>query len=46
MPETVSEGWVGTSDVIFGSLASNGFDTMTDSGVEFVMCASALTAQM
>ena len=31
---------------VFGSLADQGMQTMTDGGVEFVLCASALTAQM
>jgi len=35
-----------TGEVVFGTLSSLGFDTMTDGGVEFVLCASALTAQM
>ena len=34
------------TDIVFGSLADQGMETMTDGGVEFVLCASALTAQM
>lgn len=33
-------------DVVFGTLPENGLQTMTRHGVEFVLCASALTAQM
>lgn len=32
--------------IIFGTLTARGMDTMTEGGVEFVLCASALTAQM
>lgn len=32
--------------IVFGSLADQGMETMTEGGVEFVLCASALTAQM
>jgi hypothetical protein len=35
-----------TNEVVFSSLATNGFTTMTEGGAEFVLCASALTAQM
>lgn len=35
-----------TSQIVFGSLADQGMQTMTEGGVEFVLCASALTAQM
>lgn len=31
---------------VFATLPELGFETMTDGGVEFVLCASALTAQM
>ena len=34
------------TEIVFGSLADQGMQTMTDGGVEFVLCASALTAQM
>ncbi|MGY3129150.1 intracellular sulfur oxidation DsrE/DsrF family protein [Agrococcus sp. UYP33] len=34
------------AQIVFGSLADQGMKTMTDGGVEFVLCASALTAQM
>lgn len=34
------------TDIVFGSLADQGMQTMTEGGVEFVLCASALTAQM
>lgn len=34
------------AEVIFGSLVDQGMETMTEGGVEFVLCASALTAQM
>lgn len=33
-------------DVVFGTLPENGLQTMTRHGVEFALCASALTAQM
>lgn len=33
-------------EIVFASLADMGFQTMTDGGVEFVLCSSALTAQM
>lgn len=32
--------------IVFGLLSEQGMDTMTEGGVEFVLCASALTAQM
>ncbi|WP_166789376.1 hypothetical protein [Cryobacterium sp. TMS1-20-1] len=32
--------------LIFGTLPAGGLNTMTPDGVEFVLCASALTAQM
>lgn len=32
--------------IVFASLTDQGMETMTDGGVEFVLCASALTAQM
>lgn len=32
--------------VVLATLSSMEFETMTDAGVEFVLCASALTAQM
>jgi hypothetical protein len=32
--------------VVLATLSSMEFETMTDGGVEFVLCASALTAQM
>lgn len=35
-----------TSQIVFGSLADQDMQTMTEGGVEFVLCASALTAQM
>lgn len=34
------------ADIVFATLPVHGFDTMTCDGVEFVLCASALTAQM
>lgn len=34
------------ADVVFATLSVMEFETMTESGVEFVLCASALTAQM
>jgi hypothetical protein len=34
------------AEIVFGSLADQGMQTMTEGGVEFVLCASALTAQM
>jgi hypothetical protein len=34
------------AQIVFGSLADQGMQTMTEGGVEFVLCASALTAQM
>ncbi|WP_313535468.1 hypothetical protein [Arsenicicoccus bolidensis] len=34
------------AEVVFATLDSMEFETMTDGGVEFVLCASALTAQM
>lgn len=33
-------------DVIFSTLPEQGLQTMTEDGVEFAMCPSALTAQM
>jgi hypothetical protein len=33
-------------EILFATLPESGFDTMTHDGVEFVLCASALTAQM
>ena len=35
-----------TASVLFDTLPDRGLDTMTPQGVEFVLCASALTAQM
>ena len=35
-----------STQIVFRSLADQGMRTMTDGGVEFVLCASALTAQM
>ncbi|TDX79072.1 hypothetical protein EDF35_2301 [Rathayibacter sp. PhB151] len=35
-----------TSRIVFGSLTEQGMQTMTEGGVEFVLCVSALTAQM
>lgn len=35
-----------STEIVFGSLADQGMETMTEGGVEFVLCASALTAQM
>ncbi len=32
--------------VVLATLSEMDFETMTDGGVEFVLCASALTAQM
>jgi len=32
--------------VVLATLSAMEFETMTDGGVEFVLCASALTAQM
>ncbi|WP_410611086.1 hypothetical protein [Amycolatopsis sp. lyj-109] len=32
--------------IVFSTLPETGFETMTEGGVEFVLCASALTAQM
>lgn len=32
--------------VVFSTLDELGFDTMTNDGVEFVLCGSALTGQM
>lgn len=37
---------VPAADVIFEALPSLGMDRMTAGGVEFVICASALTAQV
>ena len=37
---------VAPAEVVFGTLSALEFATMTDGGVEFVLCASALTAQM
>lgn len=37
---------VASAEVVFGTLSALKFETMTDGGVEFVLCASALTAQM
>lgn len=34
------------AEIVFGSLTDHGMQTMTEGGVEFVLCASALTAQM
>ncbi|SMQ58088.1 hypothetical protein SAMN06295909_0102 [Plantibacter sp. VKM Ac-1784] len=34
------------TEIVFGSLADQGMQTMTEGGIEFVLCASALTAQM
>lgn len=34
------------SDLIFGTLPERGLETMTEDGIEFVICPSALTAQM
>lgn len=35
-----------SAEIVFGSLVDQGMETMTEGGVEFVLCASALTAQM
>ena len=32
--------------IVFGTPSDQGMRTMTESGIEFVLCASALTAQM
>lgn len=42
MAEVVEE----AAGVVLATLSSMEFETMTDGGVEFVLCASALTAQM
>ena len=34
------------AEVVLSTLSSLEFETMTEGGVEFVLCASALTAQM
>lgn len=34
------------SGVVLSTLSDMDFETMTEGGVEFVLCASALTAQM
>jgi hypothetical protein len=46
MPEAVIEAPVAAEDVVFTTLPEMDFETMTEGGVEFVLCASALTAQM
>lgn len=46
MSEAVCETVVDSHEVIFTTLPENGFETMTEDGVEFTLCASALTAQM
>ncbi|WP_433062370.1 hypothetical protein [Dactylosporangium sp. CS-033363] len=47
MPEqTVEAAETTAEDVVFATLPETGFETMTEGGVEFVLCASALTAQM
>lgn len=43
---TVAPTVASAESIVFGSLTSQGMETMTDGGVEFVLCASALTAQM
>lgn len=35
-----------SAEIVFCSLTDQGMQTMTEGGVEFVLCASALTAQM
>jgi hypothetical protein len=35
-----------TKTIVFGLLTDQGMEMMTEGGVEFVLCASALTAQM
>jgi hypothetical protein len=37
---------VRAAEIVFATLPSLGMDRMTAGGVEFVMCASALTAQV
>ena len=34
------------ADIVFATLPDLGFDRMTECKVEFVLCASALTAQV
>lgn len=34
------------ADIVFATLPDLGFDRMTEGKVEFVLCASALTAQV
>ncbi len=34
------------AEIVFSSLTDQGMQTMTEGGAEFVLCASALTAQM
>jgi hypothetical protein len=39
-------GTPGVLGIVFDTLPDLGMDRMTDGGVEFVLCASALTAQV
>ena len=41
-----SELEVSAADVVFDTLPALGMDRMTDGRVEFVLCVSALTAQV
>ncbi|WP_395641014.1 hypothetical protein [Pseudolysinimonas sp.] len=43
---TVAPAVTPAESIVFASLTDQGMDTMTEGGVEFVLCASALTAQM
>lgn len=44
--ETPEVDTAAAAEIVFASLADKGMQTMTEGGVEFVLCASALTAQM
>ncbi|MCP2243361.1 hypothetical protein [Lentzea aerocolonigenes] len=46
MPVQLAEEVSVAESVVFSTLPDSGFETMTEGGVEFVLCASALTAQM
>lgn len=49
MSRTTQTSQVSAVDVealVFGTLPEQGMETMTEGGVEFILCASALTAQM
>jgi hypothetical protein len=46
MPESTVDEPAVAEDVVFATLPELDFETMTEGGVEFVLCASALTAQM